>query len=332
MSTSTSEDAFWLGIDLGGTKILAEVYDDRLKLVGSKRRKTKAELGQKAGLERLLKTGGDALKESGIDPSNLRGVGIGCPGVLNLKSGVLVKAPNLGWTDVAIQSILHKKFKVPAFAVNDVDAGTFGEFSRGAGKGAATVMGIFPGTGIGGGLIYDGTIYQGKQWSCMEIGHLQVQPDGPLCGCGRLGCLEAVAGRLAISTAASAAVMRGQAPWLRKQAGSDPADIRSGALADAIKNGDQVIERIVRQACAALGSVLGGMVNLLAPDVMVIGGGLAEAMPDLYLEAVSTAMEPKIMNALQKTCTLKIAELGDHATALGAAAWARRCMSSLTKT
>ncbi len=332
MNTSTSEDAYWLGIDLGGTKILAEVYDDKLKLVASKRRKTKAELGQEAGLDRLLKTGADAVKDAGIDPAKLRGVGLGCPGVLNLKTGVLVKAPNLGWKDVEIQSILKKEFKVPAFAVNDVDAGTFGEFTCGAGKGAETVMGVFPGTGIGGGLIYNGTIYQGKHWSCMEIGHLHVQPDGPLCGCGRLGCLEAVAGRLAISTAASAAVMRGQAPWLQKEVGSDPADIRSGALADAIKNGDQVIERIVRQACSALGSVLGGMVNLLAPDVMVIGGGLPEAMPDLYLKAISTSMEPKIMHALQKTCSLKIAELGDHATALGAAAWARRSISTLTKT
>jgi glucokinase len=324
MSTSTSEDAYWLGIDLGGTKILAEVYNDQLKPVGSKRRKTKAELGQEAGLERLLKTGQDALKDSGIDPSKLKGVGIGCPGVLNLKTGVLIKAPNLGWNDVEVQSILKKEFKVPAFAANDVDAGTFGEFICGAGKGAATVMGIFPGTGIGGGLIYEGNIYRGKTGSCMEIGHLQAQPDGPLCGCGRLGCLEAVAGRLAISTAASAAVMRGQAPWLQKNVGSDPANIRSGALADAIKNGDQVIEQIVRQACTALGNVLGGMVNLLAPDVMVIGGGLPEAMPDLYLEAISAAMEPKIMNALQKTCSLKIAKLGDCATSLGAAAWARK--------
>jgi len=314
----------WLGIDLGGTKILAEVYDDDFHLMGSQKRKTKAELGQEKSLERLIQTGLDALEEAGCAPESLSGVGIGCPGVLNLETGTLIKAPNLGWKHVPVEKLLEDAYRAPVTAANDVDAGTFGESVCGAGRGAGTVLGVFPGTGIGGGLVYNGTLYQGKKWSCMEIGHLQAVPDGPLCGCGRRGCLEAVAGRLAVSTAASAAVLRGQAPWLQKHAGSNAANIRSGAIAEAIANGDTVIETIVRQACAALGQVLGGMVNLLAPDCMVIGGGLAEAMPDLYVEAVSEAMQPKIMDALKSTCTLKIAELGDHATALGAAAWARK--------
>jgi glucokinase len=235
---------------------------------------------------------------------------------------MLLKANNLGWEKVPIRKLLEKEFGCPAAVANDVDAGTFGEYFKGAGKGARTVLGIFPGTGIGGGLVYDDNIYRGRKWSCLEIGHLQAVPDGPRCGCGRRGCLEAVAGRLAISTAASAAVLRGQAPWLQKHAGSDPANIRSGALADAIANGDESIREIVTQACEALGSVLGGMVNLLAPDVLVIGGGLAEAMPELYISEITKAMKPKVMDALASTCEIRISKLGDHATTLGAAAWA----------
>jgi glucokinase len=324
MTEQKKEKNYWLGIDLGGTKILAEVYDEDFKLIGSKKRKTKAELGQEACLERLLKTGRDALEDAELDLKQLSGVGIGCPGVLDLKAGILVKAPNLGWVDVPIQSLLEKEFGVPVAVANDVDAGTFGEYRSGAGIGARSVLGVFPGTGIGGGMIYEGKIYQGKQWSCMEIGHIQAVPNGPLCGCGRKGCLEAVAGRLAISAAASAAVIRGQAPWLQENVGSDPADIRSGALADAVKNGDKVIKSLIVDACTFLGEVLGGMVNLLAPEVLIIGGGLAEAMPKLYKETIEAAMIPKMMNAFHGTCDVRIAKLGDHATSLGAAAWVEK--------
>lgn len=324
MSKKQSDKNYWLGIDLGGTKILAEVYDQDFKRVGSRKRKTKGELGQEECLKRIIRTGHDALEDAGLAVEELSGVGIGCPGVLDLKTGVLVKAPNLGWTDVPIKALLEEAFKAPAAVANDVDAGTFGEYRAGAGKGARSVLGVFPGTGIGGGLIYEGRIFQGKQWTCMEIGHVQAVQNGPLCGCGRRGCLEALAGRLAISTAASAAVIRGQAPWLQAHVGSDPAQIRSGALAESVQNGDQAIELIIRNACKHLGEALGGMVNLLAPDVIVIGGGLAEAMPDLYQEAVSKAMEPKMMNAFHGHSEVRIAELGDHATVLGAAAWAAK--------
>lgn len=323
MTSSVDKKPYWLGLDLGGTKILAEVFDADWNAVGGKKRKTKPELGQEEGLERLIKTGRQALEDAGIDPGQLGGVGIGCPAVLDLKKGLLLKAPNLGWEKVPMKMLLEKAFGVPAAVANDVDAGTFGEYTRGAGKGGRTVLGVFPGTGIGGGLVYEGSIFLGKNRTCMEIGHLQAVPGGPRCGCGRYGCLEAVAGRLAISTAASAAVMRGQAPWLRDHVGSDPAAIRSGALSDAIANGDTVIQELVEDACEALGSVLGGMVNLLAPDRLVIGGGLAEAMPELYKTAIGRAMKPNIMNALREVCELRVAELGDHATTLGAAAWAR---------
>ncbi|MGA0334053.1 MAG: ROK family protein, partial [Kiritimatiellia bacterium] len=233
MSKQKSAKTHWLGIDLGGTKILAGVYDQDFKLVGCKKRKTKPELGQEACLERLMRTSQEALQDAKIEKEQLGGVGIGCPGVLDLESGILVKAPNLGWIDVPVQKLLEKEFGVPAAVTNDVDAGTFGEYRCGAGKGGSTVFGIFPGTGIGGALIYGGKIYRSKTGSCMEIGHLQAIPNGPLCGCGRNGCLEAVAGRLAISAAASIAVVRGQAPWLQEHAGSDPVNLRSGTLAAA---------------------------------------------------------------------------------------------------
>jgi len=320
MSAKESKKTYWLGIDVGATKILAVVYDQDFNMLGSKKRKTKVELGQDAVVERVLKTGHNALNDAEINADQLSGVGIGCPGALDLVTGTVVVTNNLSWKNVPIQKILEKAFGVPVAVTNDVDAGTLGEYVHGAGKGARSVLGIFPGTGIGGGFVYEGKILHGRNSSCMEVGHIQVLPEGPLCGCGRNGCLEAVAGRLAISTAAAAAVLRGQAPWLQEMVGSDPVNIRSGALASAVENGDAVIEKLIVDSCNHIGVVLGGLVNLLAPDIIVIGGGLAEAMPDLYKKSVWSAMKPKVMDALKGTCEIKIAELKDHAAALGAAA------------
>jgi glucokinase len=319
-----STPAHWLGIDLGATKILAEVYDSDWKRVGAKKRKTKADEGQEKGLERLIRTAQDAIADANLPAGALAGVGIGCPGPLDLEKGLLISSANLGWENVPLRRLLEKTFSVPAAVANDVDVGTFGEAVAGAGKGARTVLGVFPGTGLGGGLIYEGRIYRGKNASCLEIGHMNVLPDGPRCGCGRTGCLEAVASRLAIATAASAAVLRGQAPWLKANAGSDPANYRSGTLAEAIQNGDTVIRQLVEDACDHLGRALGGVVNLLAPDVIVLGGGLIEAMPDLMVKRVSAAMEPRVMKAYSGTCRVTAAALGDHAATLGAAALAKQ--------
>src|SRR5690606_30228773 len=160
----------------------------------------------------------------------------------------------------------------------------YGEYRFGAGKNARCMIGIFPGTGIGGGCVYDGIILRGKQLSAFEIGHVQVNPAGQQCGCGRIGCLETEASRLAISAAAATAAYRGEAPHLYEDAKTDLGQIRSGALAASIKAGDKAVERIVVRAARLIGRVVGDLVNLLAPDVIVLGGGLVEAMPDLFVE------------------------------------------------
>lgn len=319
MSTSC-----WLGIDLGGTKILAEVYDSDWKLIASKKRKTKAEEGQEQGLERLLKTANEALTAANLPPGKLAGVGIGCPGPLDLEKGILITAANLGWKNVKLKELLEKTLGVPAVVANDVDTGVFGEYVAGAGKRARSVLGVFPGTGIGGGLVYEGKVFRGISGSCLELGHSTVLPGGPRCGCGRLGCLEAVASRLAIASAASVAVLRGQAPWLKANIGSNPADYRSGVLAEAIAEGDTIIRTLVEDACDHLGRVIGDTVNLLAPDVVVLGGGLVEAMPRIMLPRIGEAMKPRVMKAFEGRYKLLAATLGDHAVSLGAAALARQ--------
>lgn len=326
MSDSTT-DRFWVGFDLGGTKMLATVLNAEFRLVARKRRKTKGHEGDQTGLIRVCETIDEALKEAGIDRSRLGGIGLGCPGPLDLDRGIMIDAPNLGWKNVPIQAAVEKEFGCPVVIANDVDLGVYGEYRLGAARGARSVLGVFPGTGIGGGYVYEGRILRGKTQSCMEIGHIQVVPGGPLCGCGLRGCLEAVASRLAISAAAAAAVHRGQAPKLRALAGTDLSEIRSGVLAEAIRGGDTAVERIVRDAAEKIGIAVAGVVHLLSPDVVVLGGGLVEAMAFLLLPAVETSARAHVMKSYRDTFRVVPAKLGDDATVTGAAAWASECVA-----
>ena len=312
----------WVGFDLGGTKMMAAAFSGEFRVLGRKRRKTKGSEGVKAGLERIVETIRDALEEGQIKPSQLSGIGVGCPGNIDLEKGLLIDSANLGWKNFPIQDALEKAFDCPAVVLNDVDAGVYGEYRFGAAKNARCVVGVFPGTGIGGACVYEGKILRGKNMSCFEIGHIQVNPQGIPCGCGRIGCLETEASRLAISAAAAMAAFRGEAPHLLAAAGTDLANIRSGVLADAIRAGDTVIERIVEQAARLIGWAVGDVVNLLAPDVVVLGGGLVEAMPDIVVENVEQAARERVAPPFIKTFKVAAAKLGDDAVVRGAAAWA----------
>jgi glucokinase len=317
-----SSDKHWLGFDLGGTKMQATVFNEKFKVAGAFRIKTKDYKGAENGVRGIVETIEGALHEAGLDHKDLGGIGVGCPGVLDLDKGVIVQAPNLGWRDVALAKMLEKEFGCPAVLANDVDAGTFGEYRFGAGKGARCLLGVFPGTGIGGGCVYDGHLLRGSVSSCMEIGHIHMQPKGRLCGCGRRGCLETVASRLAISAEAAAAAFRGDAPHLLELAGTDLTKIRSRTLVQAIKEGDTAIEDIVRNAAKQLGVAIASVVNLLAPDIVVLGGGLIEAMADYFLDEVREAIEEQAMKPFRKSVKVVAAELGDDAGAMGAAALA----------
>ncbi len=314
----------WVGFDLGGTKMLAKVYDTKFNPLGANRRKTKAQLGVKSGLERIVETVRAALDDAKVDASEIAGLGIGCPGPIDMEKGVVLDPPNLGWGEVQMRKHLEQEFGCPVAVANDVDAGMYGEYRFGSAKGVRTAVGVFPGTGIGGGCIYDGAILRGSRCSCMEIGHVPVVPDGPLCGCGQRGCLEAVASRLSVAASAARSAYRGEAPFLQKAAGTDLSDIRSSTLAEAIKAGDEVIEQIIRDAAAHIGTALAGVIHLISPDVVVLGGGLVEAMPKLFVRDVFAAAQDRVMVAYRGTFKVVATELGDDAGVLGAAAWAEK--------
>ncbi|NCD33043.1 MAG: ROK family protein [Spartobacteria bacterium] len=310
---------YWIGFDLGGTKMFASVFDKDFKCLATRKKKTKGFEGMKAGLERMQTVIRQACEEAGVNLKAIRGIGVGCPGPLDLEEGSIIEAPNLGWTNAPLKSFLQKSFDCPVVIANDVDVGVLGEYHIGAGAKSHCVLGVFPGTGIGAGCIYDGQIIRGKKRSAMEMGHIQVMPNGPLCGCGRHGCLEAVCSRLAISAEAAKAAYRGSAPWLLEHGGLDLSNIRSGVLRDAIKNGDHTVEEIVRDGARWLGIGIVSMIHLVCPDVIILGGGMVEAMPDLYIDEVSATVKRNVIPAYLNSYKIACATLGDSAAVTGAA-------------
>ena len=315
---------YWVGFDLGGTKMLAVVLDQNFQIIGRARKKTKGHEGMQAGLSRIKNVIELACQDADIAPDALSGIGIGCPGPLDLAKKEIVEAPNLGWTHVPIGSSLESEFGCPVTVANDVDAGVFGEYRFGAGKNARCVAGIFPGTGIGGGCVYEGHLIRGANATCMEIGHIPVQPNGPLDGAGNQGSLESLASRLAIASQASQAAYRGHAPALREHAGTDLSDIRSGALANSIRNGDRAVQEIVRKACCDLATGVVTLVHLMAPDIIVFGGGLIEAMGDFMLPIIKEQSEARVLPSLKNVFQIVEAQLGDNASVMGAAALAQQ--------
>ena len=311
--------------------MLANIFDSSFELSGRARKKTQSKDGTQSGVERIISVLGEALQDAGIQKDQLSGIGLGIPGPLDPDSGVVIDTPNLGWHNLRLREPIEAAFGCPVFIINDVDAGVFGEYRFGAGQGMRCTVGIFPGTGVGGGCVYEGQILTGKNRSCFEIGHIPVVPDGPLCGCGQRGCLETVASRLAISASAAAAVYRGEAPNLQAIAGTDLSKIRSGALSEAIRAGDAVIEEIVRNGARWLGIGVTTIINLLAPDIIVLGGGLVEAMPDIYLEEVSRVANSRVMAPLRNVTKIVVSKLGDDAVAKGAAAWAEARLNGRTQ-
>jgi len=322
----------WIGFDLGGTKMLAAAYDESFQTIARRRRKTKGREGSDSGTARITSTIDRLLDENDLDKNRIAGIGIGCPGPIDLDNGRILYAPNLGWDNVDIRDILIDRFDCPVTVLNDVDAGVYGEYIFGAAKGSRCTVGIFPGTGVGGGCVYEGKILHGAGISCMEIGHTRIASSVRKSGFEMPGTLEAEASRLTIAGEAAKAAYRGEAPHLLKDAGTDVAEIRSGALADAVKAGDKVIKQLIEEACESIGYAVVNVVHLMCPDTIILGGGLVEAMEELIVGSVRTYSRERVMSAYKDRFKVVAAKLEDDAGVMGAAAWAKAQFADTAKT
>jgi glucokinase len=312
------DERIYVGVDLGGTKILAAAFDSKLKVLASVKIKTPREANASAVVAALIESVRDVLSKAGAGVV-LGGIGVSVPGPLDRAKGIVRYTPNMGFKDYKLGAELSGCFGAPAFLENDVQAGVYGELKAGALRGKRNAAGIFVGTGIGGGIVIDGKLYRGATGSAGEVGHMILQEGGALCGCGNYGCLEALASRTAMAKDAIAQAASGKAPTLYSIAGSDLRKCRSSVLFDSIEGGDKGVKKAVDRAAFWLGVGLANLVHLLNPEAIVVGGGIVTRFGDKFLERAIASMEEHLMPGLSGTAEILLSELGDLAVATGAA-------------
>jgi glucokinase len=315
-----------LGVDLGGTKILAVVADRTGRILGEAKHPTLGKQGPDAVINRIAEAARQAMGRASADWANLQAVGVGAPGPVDPVSGTVYHAPNLpGWDEVALGPRLGEMLGVPVYVENDVNAGTYGEFALGAGRGVQNMVGIFVGTGVGGGLILDGALHQGFRGAAGEIGHMVLLADGPVCGCGRRGCLEALASRVAISRDIWAGIHAGRESTIPAFVKGRQRRITSGALKKALAAGDELVAEVMGRAQWYLGLHAATLINVLDPEMLVYGGGVVEALGDAFLAPIRTvARQYAIQQRDADRVQIVPAQLGDYAGVLGVALLARR--------
>lgn len=305
------------GVDIGGTKVQATIFNHKFEPVGESRKKMQSKKGPVPAEARVLATIHEALEAAG-SPA-IKGIGAGSPGPLDPTTGVIIDTPNIAWKNFPLADVLSKEFGVPAAVDNDVNMGTYGEWCFGEVQNAKDVVGVFPGTGIGGGIIIGGKMLHGFSGAAGEIGHMTILPDGPYCGCGKRGCLESLASRIAVSKELIAIAVRGDAPYILENCGTDITKVRSSVIAKAIEAGEKMVENEVRRAAYFVGIAVANLINILSPEAVVLGGGMVEAMETLYLEEVKRAIKEHAMPFLRKGVKVAPARLGDNAVVMGAA-------------
>ena len=308
------------GIDLGGTKIQAVVLNGRGAVIGDARRPTPMTGGPPAVTAEMAATLLDAAGAAGIDPTTIASVGVGSPGVIDARRGTVASARNLNdWIEpYPLARELGKAVGAPVAIGNDVSVATDAEFKLGAGKPYKSVLGVFWGTGVGGGIVLDGKPWVGRG-AAAEIGHIVVKKGGRQCPCGRYGCLEAYAGRGSMEAKARREVEDGRKTSLFKiMEKRGRTRLTSGVWARAVEEGDDLAIELMDRAIGYLGVGIASAVNLLDVEAVVLGGGLGVRFGADVLEPLKKAMMPSVF-ASERPPEVLVAALGDLGGATGAA-------------
>jgi glucokinase len=311
-----------VGIDLGGTKILTIVTDDAGNVTGDARVPTQAADGPDAVMKRIVESVHIAAGQAGVSASELVAAGVSAPGPIDVDEGVITDPPNLpGWHNVPLASVLKGRLGVPAFLENDANCGAIGEHRYGAGRGYRHMIYITISTGIGGGIIIDDKLYAGASGAAGELGHIGVSTNGPVCGAGHVGCLEAFASGTSIARRAQELIAAGGLPQTARMAERNPPlSVEDVFLAG--QQGEAEAAALIESAGRYLGIGLASIINAFNPQAIVVGGGMMNMGEAILGPAVDTA---RARSFAQSFADVRIIEweLGERGTALGATAVAR---------
>jgi glucokinase len=320
-----ADNSLTIGFDLGGTKMHAAVVDTHGHVIHSQRQKTVAEEGADAVIDRMIGLVVRLRQELDGRAADVRAVCVGVPGGVDDARGVVDTAPNLGWKEVALGPRLSEALGLPVFLDNDVRVAVLGEHAYGVGKGTRTMVGIFVGTGIGGGIIVGHHAHHGGRGVAGEIGHMTIVPHGPRCSCGKRGCVEAVASRTAMEREARALIKKGWSSRILKLMKKEGRDtLTSSVIEKALDADDDVMKKVLKDAQYYLGLLAGNLVNALDPEVIVVGGGVAERLGERFVAPIREhAYKHFLVQRDRDKVRIVATELKDLAAPLGAAFIAR---------
>jgi glucokinase len=316
-----------MGVDLGATKVLLGLVDERGNVVARRKRKTQADEGASAVIERVVESARDLLKEAG--DSKVRAAGVGFAGPVDFKRGVVITAGNMPWHDVPLGKILADRLKLSTVVIdNDTNAGTYGEWRRGAATGRSDFMGVFVGTGIGAGLVLDGRMYRGQQHTAGEIGHTIINAGG---GLARRS-MEDLASRTAMGITLARRIRTNHPSSAAdlSESGDLFLRIRSKALSQAYQAGDAEVVAIVQESARYIGTAIGNVVTMLSLPLVVLGGGVTEALGKPFVELVRQHVRTELFPP-ELMVDVIAAKLGDDATMVGAAAMAHEAVEGKGK-
>jgi glucokinase len=315
------EKKYSIGVDLGGTNIVSAIVNCQGKIVSRLKVPTLAERGKEATIKRIIETIHENIVQSTIVLDDIIGIGIGAPGPLDIKRGIINFAPNLpGWIDVPLKKKLKNEFNMKVVLENDANAAAWGERCFGAGQGVDNLVCFTLGTGIGGGIIIDGKIYHGNNYGAAELGHMTVNKDGPRCNCGNYGCLEAYSSATGIKNRIINRIEEGiKSEFLNFDDDKLFESLRLKSIFEAARKGDKLTKGVVEEAISYLGIAIANIANILNPEMVVLVGGITNE-GDKLLIPLREEVKKRAFYSNYKSLKIVIGKLGGNAGVLGAAA------------
>jgi glucokinase len=311
-----------LAVDIGGTKIMTAIISNDGRILAKDICPTLADEGVQLVINRLFSSVDSLLSLNSIESSQLGGIGIACAGGIDSGRGVVVTpSPNLqDWHDIPLAEIVRERYLVDTLLVNDASAAALGEHRFGAGRGVSNLVLLTLGTGIGGGIIVNGELYLGACGSAGEIGHMTVDANGPMCGCGNTGCLEVLASGTAVARDAIRRISQGEQSSLVDMVEGEIESITAEQVGTAARNGDSLALNVISQAASYLGVGMVNLVNIFNPDMIVLGGGMAE-LGGLFLDPAKRMVAERAFPISAQAVRIVTAQLGNEAGVYGAAVY-----------
>ncbi len=309
---------YYVGIDLGGTNIVAGVVDENYKIVAKASTKTNCPRPEKEIADDMAKMALQAVENAGLTIEQIEWVGIGTPGIANSATGIIEYSNNLGFKNTPMVKYIRETIDKPVFIENDANAAAYGEFVAGAAKGAKNAVCITLGTGVGGGIIVDGKIYAGSNFAGAEIGHTVIEVDGAQCSCGRKGCFEAYSSATGLIRMTKEAIAEHPDSVMAKL-GEKNGKVTARTSFDAMKDGDEYAKVVVDKYIKYLAAGITNTINIFQPDVLCIGGGVCNEGDALLLPMKAIVEKEVYTRDSEKNTKIVIAELGNDAGIIGAA-------------